>query len=62
MNMNRLINMVVRQLVRQVVSRGVRAGLNSASTAARSNGTPQDKNAQARTRQSAKMMRRMTRL
>lgn len=61
-NMNRLLNMVVRQVVRQVVNRGIRAGINSATSAGQSKTAPQDRKAQARTRQSAKMMRRMTRL
>lgn len=59
MNINRLVNMVVRQVVRQVINKGVRAGMNKAS------GTPppipQDKAAQRRMRQSAKMMKRVTR-
>ena len=59
MNMNRLMEMVVRQVVRQVVNKGVRAGMSQMSS---KNGTvSQDKQAQRRMQQSAKMMRRMTR-
>ena len=51
--------MVLRQVVRQVVNKGVQAGINQMS----SKGGPalQNKQAQRRMQQSAKMMRRMTR-
>ncbi|MFK7745654.1 MAG: hypothetical protein AB8B47_11415 [Roseobacter sp.] len=61
--MNGIVNMIVRMVLRQVVNKGVNAGIrkmaqNGQGTAS----APQDAAASKRLNQSAKAMRRITRL
>lgn len=55
--------MIVRQVVRQLVNRGISAGINTASNRmGGSSNEPQDKEAAARMKKSAKVTRRVTRM
>lgn len=60
--MDKLINMVMRQVIRQVVNRGINAGIDAASRGGKDKGAPvQDQDAAKKTKQTARMMRRLTR-